>query len=98
MATAELSRANFGSVTSGEGLVLVDFRAAWCGSCRMFGPVFERASERHAASEISSIPTLVVIREGTVLYALPGALPEQVLATDHPGARAGHGPSPGRSR
>ena len=28
-----------------SGLTLVDFWAAWCGPCQMFGPIFERVSE-----------------------------------------------------
>ena len=96
MATVELTAGNFESVVDNGGMVLVDFWAAWCGPCRMFGPIFERVSEQHpdvvfgkvdteaepalaGGFGISSIPTLMIIRDKVVLYAQPGALPEQAL-------------------
>src|ERR1035441_2345262 len=96
MATVELTGENFESVVGSADMVLVDFWASWCWPCRMFGPIFERASEKYpdavfgkvdtdAQTElaqtfaISSIPTLMVIRDNVVLYAQPGALPEQAL-------------------
>lgn len=96
MATVELTAENFESVITDADLALVDFWAAWCGPCRMFGPVFEKASEQHpdavfgkvdteaqqslaASFGISSIPTLMIIRDNVVVYAQPGALPEAAL-------------------
>ncbi|GAA1800384.1 thioredoxin [Luedemannella flava] len=47
MATIELTDANFSEVTSGEGIVLVDFWADWCIPCKRFAPTYERVSELH---------------------------------------------------
>ena len=57
MATVELTAENFNSTVSGDGLILVDFWAEWCGPCRMFGPIFEKMSERHPDATFAKLNT-----------------------------------------
>ncbi|WP_112467811.1 thioredoxin [Streptomyces triticisoli] len=47
MPTVELTKDNFEEIVTDSEIALIDFWAAWCGPCRMFGPVFEKAAERH---------------------------------------------------
>jgi thioredoxin 1 len=47
MATKNLTLDELESTLKDNDIVLIDFWAEWCGPCRMFGPIFERASEKH---------------------------------------------------
>ena len=57
MATLPLTEESFQQTVTQEGIVLVDFWASWCGPCRMFAPVYEKASQTHSDITFASIDT-----------------------------------------
>jgi thioredoxin 1 len=57
MTTISLSEQAFEEQVLKEGIVLVDFWAAWCGPCRMFGPIFEKASEKYPDITFAKVDT-----------------------------------------
>lgn len=103
-ATTDLTLDTLESVVQRDGIVLIDFWAAWCGPCRSFAPTYERAAQQHpdivfgkvdteaeqtlaAQFRITSIPTLMVFRDGILVFSQPGALAPQQLDQVIAGAR-----------
>ena len=93
MATIDLSAEDFERTVTSNDIVLVDFWASWCGPCRMFAPVYEKASAEHPDIVFGKVDT-------EAEQALAAAA--QITLDPHPDGVQGRArwcsPSPARCR
>ena len=87
MATTAITSADFEKTITDNEIVFVDFWATWCGPCRAFGPIFEENAniafvkvdidanqDLAQAAGIQAVPTLMIAKQGEVIFQQAGAL------------------------
>jgi thioredoxin 1 len=91
----KITDSTFNEVVSGNSLVLVDFWADWCGPCLKIAPILEEVSsetgllvaklhvdenpEKTQEYSISTIPTMVLFKDGNPVHTIAGAMPKHKL-------------------
>jgi thioredoxin 1 len=56
-ATVAVTKDTFKQVTEKDGIVLLDWWAAWCGPCRVFAPTYEKVAQKHPDITFGKIDT-----------------------------------------
>jgi thioredoxin 1 len=93
MAPTTLTEATFKEHVK-EGIVLVDFWAPWCGPCRAFAPIFEKAAEQNVDVVFAKVNTEeepdLAIEYGIQAIPTLMAFRDGLLVFEQAGALPGH--------
>ena len=57
MSTVNLTMNDLENTLENNDIVLIDFWAEWCGPCRVFGPTFEKISEKYPDIAFTKVDT-----------------------------------------
>ena len=57
MATVTLTTQNFQEHVEKPGILVIDWWATWCGPCRAFAPIYEKASDKYTDVVFGKIDT-----------------------------------------
>lgn len=95
MAVVHVSDSTFGTEVEGQGTVLVDFWAPWCGPCKMIAPILDELSgeveakiakvnvdenpESASRFGVMSIPTLILFKDGQPVDKVVGVNSKDAL-------------------
>jgi thioredoxin 1 len=57
MATVTLTTSNFQEYVEKPGILVIDWWATWCGPCRAFAPIYEKAADKYTDVVFGKIDT-----------------------------------------